>query len=184
MQTTLNIYAHAQNAEKLNAQGDMLSAFFEPTTCSERITGGRRVDKNRWPAGNLLKTMVARDGIEPPTPAFSWLKRVAHHASESTYEPLHQRMAAEKCSRVLTNAHNGKKHHLPIGTYWTESCGSVSEAIDAAKIAALPLDAKAEFAVAGDGNLMFYGCPEVHNPQRLSAPRIPTGVLRKTPSRP
>jgi integrase len=32
VQTTLNIYAHAQNSEKLNAQGAMLSAFFAPTT--------------------------------------------------------------------------------------------------------------------------------------------------------
>ena len=106
-----------------------------------------------------------------------------HHASESTYELLHQRMTAEHCSRVLTSARDGKRYHLPIGTYWTASYASVNEAIEAAKRAALPLDGKAEFAVSGDGTILFYGCPEVGNPQRPLAPRIPTGVLRKAPSR-
>ena len=32
VQTTLNIYAHAQNADRMTAQGDLLAAFFEPTT--------------------------------------------------------------------------------------------------------------------------------------------------------
>jgi len=38
-----------------------------------RIVGGIVGGESRLLAGNVFKMMVARDGVEPPTPAFSEL---------------------------------------------------------------------------------------------------------------
>lgn len=55
----------------MRAQGDMLTAFFAPSTrCSSNHgwMAGRRISEI---CRKLLIQMVARDGIEPATPAFS-----------------------------------------------------------------------------------------------------------------
>jgi integrase len=78
---TLDFYAQAMTPAKREAQGKIVKML---TTAEERRTeqGTRLValsnpfkPSSEGPhAGKLLKRMVARDGIEPPTPAFSGLR--------------------------------------------------------------------------------------------------------------
>jgi hypothetical protein len=84
-----------------------------------------------------------------------------HHADRETYERLHSAMEAESFTRFLIGARDGKKYHMPIGTYWTESSNGAEAAIESAKRAALPIDAKAEITVSGAGQIIFFNCPEV-----------------------
>jgi|GEM_PF-3232549 len=78
---TLDFYAQAMTPAKREAQGKIVKML---TTAEERRTeqGTRLValsnpfkPSSEGPhADKLLKRMVARDGIEPPTPAFSGLR--------------------------------------------------------------------------------------------------------------
>ncbi len=52
--TTLGIYAHSMSEDRLAAQVDMLTAMMTPS--------------------NAVRNVVARDGVEPPPPAFSGLR--------------------------------------------------------------------------------------------------------------
>ena len=92
-----------------------------------------------------------------------------HHADRETYERLHSAMEAESFSRTLTAASNGKKSHMPIGTYWTESANSEWVILEAAKRAALSIDPTAEIVVSGSGRLVFFNCPDCVEPTPLAS---------------
>jgi len=85
-----------------------------------------------------------------------------HHATEEMYENLHRRMAAEALSRFLVHSSTGQQHHMPTGTYWTESYAT-SEAVMAAAIrASTAVDREAMITVSGgSGPIRFYNCPLV-----------------------
>jgi len=107
-----------------------------------------------------------------------------HNADRWVYDRLHAAMAVESLSRVITGARDGKKYHMPIGTYWTEAIGDAWTVVEAAKRAALPIDARAEIAVSGDGQIVFYGCSKIEQPRptlaSLLAP-LPTPAHPWTP---
>jgi hypothetical protein len=114
-----------------------------------------------------------------------------HKADRETYDWLHAAMAAESISRVVTGARDGKKYHMPIGTYWAETTGDAWTVLEAAKRAALPIDPRAEIAVSGVGQIVFFNCPEVVPERPLaamlrvglaaSAPRVPAPNLMAPP---
>ncbi len=84
-----------------------------------------------------------------------------HKADRETYDRLHAAMAAEFISRTMTGTRDGKNYHMPIGTYWTETAGDAWTVLEAAKRAALTIDAGAEIVVSGAGQIVFFNCPEV-----------------------
>lgn len=113
-----------------------------------------------------------------------------HKADRETYESLHAAMAVESISRVMTGAQDGKKYHMPIGTYWAETTGDAWTVLEAAKRAALPLDPRAEIAVSGAGQIVFFNCPEAVPVRPLAAmllglaapsPRVPASNLMAPP---
>ena len=62
---TLNTYSHSTNEDRLIAQGHVLAELLPVKT---QVTAKTDDD------AKLLKIVVARDGVEPPTPAFSGLR--------------------------------------------------------------------------------------------------------------
>ena len=115
-----------------------------------------------------------------------------HNASRETYDRLHAAMAAESISRTMTGTRDGKKYHMPIGTYWAETASDAWTVLEAAKRAALPIDPRAEIAVSGEGQIVFFNCPEVVQEHPLAAmlriglaapaPRVPALNLLTPPS--
>ena len=89
-----------------------------------------------------------------------------HRTDRETYERLHQAMAAEFFSRVLTDGKTGKKYEMPLGHYWKESTMDRWAVLAAAERAALPIDPRARIVVSGSGEIVFNGnCPEVAEDQ-------------------
>ena len=92
-----------------------------------------------------------------------------HNASRETYDRLHSAMEAESFSRTLTADGTGKKSHMPIGAYWTETSSDAWTVMEAAKRAALPIHAGAEIVVCGGPRLVFYNCPEYVEPRPFAS---------------
>jgi hypothetical protein len=118
-----------------------------------------------------------------------YMARVEMHKKDrETYERLHAAMATESLIRILTAENSGKRSKMPIGTYWMESSGDAWSVMDAAKRAALPIDATAEIVVSGGPQIVFYNCPEEvpESPLaamlRMPAPRPPVPNLLAPPS--
>jgi hypothetical protein len=62
------------------AQGEMLESIVRTSQLGSQLSKLSRIMGWHWAGGfslircNWLKDMVARDGVEPPTPAFSGLR--------------------------------------------------------------------------------------------------------------
>lgn len=87
------------------------------------------------------------------------MARVEIHDSE--YTLLHERMEAASFGRTMLDSRTGKRVHLPIGEYVTDTYATVSGALLAAMGASLPVDPHAEIVVSGGGEVLTYGCREV-----------------------
>lgn len=85
------------------------------------------------------------------------------------YDRLHTAMEAESLSRILTADGSGKKSKLPIGMYWMDSHGDAWTVLEAAKRAALSVDASAEIAVFGGPQIVYYNCPDAVPEHPLAA---------------
>lgn len=82
---------------------------------------------------------------------------------ENDYVLLHERMKAASFSRTMVDSSTGKRVHLPLGEYVSDTHASAQKALFAAMQAALPIDFNAEIVVSGGGKVVTHGCPEVED---------------------
>jgi len=105
-----------------------------------------------------------------------------HNATREMYERLHAAMEAESFNRTLTDEVTHKQSKMPIGAYWAESSNDRWAVMEAAKRAALPIDATAEIVVSGDGRIIFFNCPDAGADYSLPASMGLYGSLSRTRS--
>jgi hypothetical protein len=83
-----------------------------------------------------------------------------HHATEAVYQVLHFSMARAGFSRTLRSSRTGKLSHMPIGTYWTEQSADPYAVLEAAQIAALAVDRRAEIVVSLGNQIVYFQCQD------------------------
>jgi hypothetical protein len=98
-----------------------------------------------------------------------FMARVEIHKAPHEYDYLHNAMAAVHFDRFITGATDRKRHHLPTGTYVIETASSdIVGILDIAKRAALTVVPSPEIVVSGNGQIIFYNCPEFVEDNSLS----------------